>query len=161
MSDMKAGMKSGANIHASCVAIGTKGVLLLGASGAGKSDLALRLIDDGAKLVADDRTILFIAKGALHAKPPATIKGLIEIRGVGIVKLPVRASVKIVLVVKLGREGARLPRHQTFAPPAPLKAANLVPQIALDARFASTPAKIRDALDAFSKTLFRDTFNLS
>lgn len=147
------------NVHASCVAIGTKGVLLLGTSGAGKSDLALRLIDDGAKLVADDRTILFIAKGALHAKPPASIKGLIEIRGVGIVKLPVRASVKIVLVVTLGREGVRLPQHQTFALPAPLKTAVAVPQIALDARFASTPAKIRAALDAFSKGLFQDTFN--
>ena len=86
---------SEANIHASCVAIGSAGVLLLGPSGAGKSDMALRLIDDGATLVADDRTILFIDKGAWWAKPPTTIRGLIEIRGVGIVKMPVRARVKI------------------------------------------------------------------
>ena len=44
----------------------------------------------GARLVADDRTILFMAKGALHAKPPASIKGLLEVRGVGIIQLPVR-----------------------------------------------------------------------
>jgi hypothetical protein len=77
------------------------------------------------------------------------------------VKLPLRASVKIALVVKLGREGARLPRHQAFALPAPLEAAVAVPQIALDAGFASTPAKIRAAIQAFSKGLFRDTFNPS
>src|SRR3981189_3410655 len=98
---------SEANIHASCVAIGARGVLLLGASGTGKSDLALRLIDEGAKLVADDRTILFTAKGMLHARAPASIKGLLEIRGLGIVELPVRTRVKIALVVRLGREDAR------------------------------------------------------
>jgi HPr kinase/phosphorylase len=146
------------NIHASCVALGDKGVLLLGASGAGKSDLTLRLIDQGAKLVSDDRTILFLAKGALHARAPASIKGLLEVRGLGIVKLPVRAKVKIALVVKLGREGARLPEHGVYQPPAPLKPALLPPQIALDARFASTPAKIRTALAAFSLALFQGTF---
>jgi HPr kinase/phosphorylase len=146
------------NIHASCVALGDKGVLLLGPSGVGKSDLTLRLIDQGAKLVSDDRTILFIANGTLQAKAPASIKGLLEIRGLGIVKLPVRARVKIALVVKLGREGARLPEHAVYQPPAPLKPALLPPQIALDARFASTPAKIRTALAAFSLALFQGTF---
>jgi HPr kinase/phosphorylase len=146
------------NIHASCVALGDKGVLLLGPSGVGKSDLTLRLIDQGAKLVSDDRTILFIANGTLQAKAPASIKGLLEIRGLGIVKLPVRAKVKIALVVKLGREGARLPEHGVYQPPAPLKPALLPPQIALDARFASTPAKIRTALAAFSLALFQGTF---
>ena len=83
-----------ANIHASCVAIGGRGVLLLGKSGVGKSDLALRLIAEGARLVADDRTILFAIRGALHAKAPETIKGLLEIRGVGIVAFPARPAVK-------------------------------------------------------------------
>ena len=150
--------KSGANIHASCVALGRKGVLLLGPSGAGKSDLALRLMDQGATLVADDRTILFIAKGALHARAPASIKGLLEIRGLGIVKRPVRTSVKIALVVRLGREGARLPKPGFYRPPAPLKPTRLPPQIALNSRFASTPAKIRAALAAYSQDLFGDTF---
>ena len=152
------------NIHASCVAIGSRGVLLLGSSGSGKSDLALRLIDSGAKLVADDRTILFTAKGALHARAPASIEGLIEIRGLGIVELPVRAnvkSVKIALVVRLGREDARLPHHRLYRAPASLKLITAPPQIALNARFASTPAKIRAALAAFSQGLFRDTFHLN
>jgi hypothetical protein len=150
---------SEANIHASCVALGARGVLLLGASGAGKSDLALRLIDDGARLVADDRTLLFVKGGALHAKAPASIEGLLEIRGVGIVTLPVRAQVRIALVVRLGREAARLPAARLYRPPAALMLATCPPQIAADGRHASTPAKIRLALAAFSRGLFRDTFN--
>jgi len=151
-------MRMQANIHASCVALRGKGILLLGPSGCGKSDLALRLIDEGARLVSDDRTILFIAKGALHAKAPASIKGLLEVRGLGIIQLPVRATVKIVLAVKLGREGKRLPAPAIYHLPTGLAPAAKVPQITQDARFASTPAKIRAALAAFSKGLFRDTF---
>ncbi len=100
----------------------------------------------------------------MHAKAPASIKGLIEIRGLGIVELPVRAnvkSVKIALVVRLGREDARLPRPRLYRAPAPLKLTTAPPLIALDARFASTPAKIRAALAAFSQGLFRDTFHLN
>ena len=148
------------NIHASCVAIGSQGVLLLGPSGAGKSDLALRLIDEGAKLVADDRTILFVSRRALHARCPASIKGLLEIRGLGIVELPARTEAKIALVVRLGREGARLSGLRIYHAPTALKPIAPPPLIALDARFASTPAKIRAALAAFSKMSFRDTFHL-
>ncbi|MES2472075.1 MAG: aldolase [Pseudomonadota bacterium] len=148
------------NIHASCVALGGKGVLLLGASGAGKSDLALRLIDDGAVLVADDRTLLFVKNGALHAKAPPSIQGLLEIRGLGIVELPARPSVKLALAVTLGREGARLPVLRFYQPSSALKTNTKLPQIALNPHFASTPAKIRSALAAFSRGLLRDNFNL-
>jgi len=151
---------SDVNIHASCVAIGSDGVLLLGPSGAGKSDLALRLIDEGAKLVADDRTLLFVSRRALHAKSPASIKGLLEIRGLGIVELPVRAAVKIALVVRLGGEGARLPEPRIYHAPTALKPTTPPPLIALNAHFASTPAKIRAALAAFSQQSFRDNFHL-
>lgn len=146
------------NIHASCVAIGNKGVLLLGRSGAGKSDLALRLIDGGARLVADDRVLLFLKGRALHARSPETIRGLLEIRGVGIVELPVRSQIKLTLAVMLGREGARLPEPQSWA--APLRMNTKLPQIALDARYASAPAKVRAALAALSEKAFRDNFNL-
>lgn len=153
-------MSDPVNIHASCVAIGNKGVLLLGKSGAGKSDLALRLIDGGAKLVADDRTILFVKDGALHAKAPDAIRGLLEIRGVGIVELPVRSQVRLALAVMLGREGARLPQPRFYRMPSAEKPNTMLPQIALDARFASSPAKVRAALTAFSDRTFRDNFNL-
>lgn len=142
------------NIHASCVAIGGAGVLLLGASGSGKSDLALRLIDEGAALVADDRTILFVQRRALHARPPDSIAGLMEVRGLGILKLAHRRRVKLALVVKLGGTAARLPQ------PAFFRALNTkLPQIALDSRLASAPARIRLALKAHREGLFRDTFN--
>jgi hypothetical protein len=147
------------NIHATCIAIGAQGVLLLGASGAGKSDLALRLIDDGARLVADDRTLLTVKSGVLTAGAPAAIRGLMEIRGVGIVKLPVRAAVAIALVARLGRNGARLPAPSLWRPPAPLKPATFPPQIMLDASQPSAPARIRAALAAYRKGAFRDTFN--
>jgi hypothetical protein len=145
-----------ANIHATCIAIGNQGILLTGKSGAGKSDLALRLIDQGAVLVADDRTVLYLNKGALHARCPASIRGLLEIRGVGIVKFPSRTNVKVTLVVKLGREGSRQPQQRFFA--APFEKARPVPEMALDAFRAATPAKIRAALAGFSRDLFRDTF---
>jgi len=143
------------NIHATCVAVNGHGVLLLGESGAGKSDVALMLLDGGAQLVADDRTILFAKAATLHAKAPASIQGLLEIRGVGIVQRPARASVRVRLVVRLGKEGARLPRRGFYR-----KLDCEVPQIALNPRFASTPAKIRAALAAFVRGTFRDTFHL-
>lgn len=148
----------GTNIHASCVAIGRTGVLLLGKSGSGKSDLALRLIDQGAVLVADDRTILSLEKGALYARAPASIAGLMEVRGLGIIQFPVRAKVRIALAVQLGREDMRLPAQRFYRPPASLKPQIRVPEILLDAQLAATPAKIRSALAAFSQGLFRDTF---
>jgi len=148
-----------ANIHGSCVAIGKAGVLLLGKSGAGKSGVALCLIEGGAKLVADDRVILSAGKNALHARAPDSIFGLLEIRGVGIVALPARKQVKIALVVRLDREGPRLPRPQRYRPPAPLALNDLPPLIRLDGHFATTPARIRAALAAFSQGLLRDTFN--
>jgi len=149
-----------ANIHASCIAVGRHGVLLLGASGSGKSDLALRLIDQGAVLVADDRTILYMEKGLLHARAPASIKGLLEVRGLGIVKLQSRANVRVSLAVRLGRETARLPAPRFYEPPQPLSPKSGVPEILLNGRRASAPAKIRTALAAFSKGLFGDSFNL-
>jgi hypothetical protein len=145
------------NIHATCVAIGGTGVLLLGRSGAGKSDLALRLIGDGAVLVADDRVLLSLKRGALHARAPATIRGLLEIRGVGIVEMPVKDVARIRLAVELGREGPRLPPPRFYA--CPLALTQKVPLIALDPSKPATPDKIRAALAAFSKGLFRSNFN--
>lgn len=95
-------------VHATCVALGAgrrwRGVLLRGPSGAGKSDLALRLLDAGAKLVADDQTALFRRGSSLIAAPPGTISGLLEVRGLGIVKVGrprLLAQVPIALLVDL------------------------------------------------------------
>ena len=80
-------------VHATSVALKGRGgrwraVLLRGPSGAGKSDLALRLIDGGGKLISDDQTRLSKQRGALFAEAPAALAGLIEVRGLGIVRLP-------------------------------------------------------------------------
>ena len=99
------------SIHASCVAVGSHGILIRGASGSGKSTLCLQLIDgEGyglgrktlrARLVADDQVELFPRKGKLVARPPASLAGLIEIRGAGILATTYKKSVILKLVVDL------------------------------------------------------------
>jgi HPr kinase/phosphorylase len=148
-----------ANIHASCVAIDTRGVLILGDSGAGKSDLAMRLIDGGAKLVSDDRTDLYIARGRLCARAPKSIAGLIEVRGLGIIAMPFVKNVPLALAIKLGAPPKRLPEAAFYAPPAALKTAKSLPFIILDGAMPGAPARIRLALAAFTKGLFREDFN--
>jgi len=143
-------------VHGTCVAIKARGVLLLGNSGVGKSDLALRLIHEGARLVADDRVVLTMKRGKLTASAPTTIAGLIEVRGLGIIKLPARPA-PLALAVQLGREGKRLPGEECWAPDG-LKGAASLPLLHLDGRHASDVPKISLALQAFSKALFRDTF---
>jgi serine kinase of HPr protein (carbohydrate metabolism regulator) len=130
-------------MHASCVALGGSGVLLRGPSGAGKSDLALRLIEAGAELVADDRVVLQRDDARLIARPPAALAGLIEARGVGILRLAHRPEVPLALVVDLVAPAAveRLPEPQ-----AERLLGLMLPRLALDAFAASTPAKIRLAL---------------
>src|SRR3546814_4210439 len=75
-------------IHANCVALDGRAILLMGNSGSGKSDLSLRLIDRGWSLVADDYVCLIPSGGKLLAKPPPNIAGRIEVRNVGLVELP-------------------------------------------------------------------------
>lgn len=103
-------------VHGTCVALAGRGILLRGPSGAGKSDLALRLIDGGAMLVADDQTRLERDGDTLLASPPATIAGLLEVRGLGLVRLPHLASSPLHLVVDLvpAAEVERLPEPDTL-----------------------------------------------
>jgi len=151
------------NIHASCALIGRHGVLILGKSGAGKSDLLLRLMDQGGKLVADDRTELYAAKGRLCARPPQSIAGLIEVRGLGIVAQPFAKSAVLALAVRLGTPRdlpGRLPEPAFFEPPEGLGRTKAIPLIVLDGAAASAPARIHLALKAVTKGLIREGFNL-
>ncbi len=91
-------------VHASCVSLDSKAVLIRGASGSGKSALALQLMALGASLVADDRTVLCPSDGALVASAPPELLGLIEARGVGILRAAASVSSEIVLVVDLDRQ---------------------------------------------------------
>jgi hypothetical protein len=147
------------NIHASCVSIGGKGVLLLGPSGAGKSSLALQLMDGGAKLVTDDRCDLFARAGKLYAAAPASIAGLIELRGIGIVAMPHAKNAHVAMAVRLGPNRQRLPAPVFYKPLAPLKGLRPVPLIVVNAFEAAAGARIRAALAAFGRNSFRDTFN--
>ena len=104
-------MTGAETIHATCFAFGDIGVLLRGPSGSGKSDLALRLIEAGATLVADDRVMLSAVDGNLVARPPPALAGLLEVRGVGLVELPYATNIGIALIADLVSGGAvdRLP----------------------------------------------------
>ena len=136
---------AGACVHASCVAIGGRGVLLVGPSGSGKSDLALRLVDGGAELVADDRVALRRAGGRLVADAPPALAGLLEVRGLGIVRLPARGPTALALVADLdpAREIERLPE----AAARELLGVAL-PALAVAARRASAAALVRAAARA-------------
>jgi Serine kinase of the HPr protein, regulates carbohydrate metabolism len=159
------------NIHASTVRLGRAGavfgapknfsVLLLGRPGAGKSDLALRLLARGAELVADDRTDLYVSRGRLMASAPAAIAGLMEVRALGIVALPFAAKVPVGLAVRLDSKPKRLPELEFWRPPAALalKPKAFPPVISLNPFEASAPEKVLIAAAAFAKGLHRDQVN--
>jgi serine kinase of HPr protein (carbohydrate metabolism regulator) len=133
-------------VHATCVAVDGVGVLIRGAPGSGKSDLALRLIDAGATLVADDYCELAaVEAGPVTATAPAAIAGRIEMRGFGLLRLPHAAAAEIALVVDLSRseEIERLPDRSTTR----LEGRD-VPWMRLDAFTASAAAKVRLAVRA-------------
>ena len=93
------------NMHASCAARDGMGVLLTGPAGSGKSDLLLRLLSRGFSLVADDRVDII----GLRARAPAALAGLLEIRGLGIVRLPHVPDAQLVLAVALTAGIPRIP----------------------------------------------------
>ena len=131
------------SVHGTCVAIGQAGVLIRGAPGAGKSDLALRLIDDGARLVADDQVRLSFDDGRVMASAPTPIAGMIEVNGVGLARLDddrIVAQAMLVLLVDLVETGG--------VERAPARAWETVlgvkiPLFAVAPFEASAPAKLR------------------
>ena len=101
-------------LHASCVAHQGRAVLILGASGSGKSALALQLMALGADLVADDRTELRLVRDQIMADVPVAISGLIEARGVGILKAKPAGATPVTMVIDMNRkEHSRLPEPQS------------------------------------------------
>ncbi len=132
-------------VHGTVVAIDGGGVLLRGPSGRGKSDLALRLIDAGARLVADDQVLLQRTGMQVLASAPAALAGLLEIRGVGIVAVDALSAAPLALIADLVLPDAveRLPerRIETVLGLA-------LPLIALAPFEASAAAKLRFALRA-------------
>jgi HPr kinase/phosphorylase len=134
-------------VHATAIAIDGRAALLRGASGAGKSDLALRLIDHGARLVADDQVELRRLGERVLVRAPAAIAGLIEIRGLGIIRVEALAEATLVMFVDLvpATEVERFPetRYEDLLGIA-------VPTLTLSPFEASAAAKLRLALRAVS-----------
>ncbi|MCH2547559.1 MAG: HPr kinase/phosphatase C-terminal domain-containing protein [Alphaproteobacteria bacterium] len=135
-------------MHASCVSIGSCGVLLFGKSGSGKSDVALRLMARGAMLVADDQVILSAEDHTLIASVDDKIRGLLEIRGVGLVRYPVANNIPVRLAVNLVplEDIEHIPTPQNFE-----KMGIAIPQISIYGFDSSTPEKIYAALHAMRK----------
>ena len=127
-------------VHATCVAIGERGALLLGPSGSGKSDLALRLIDAGAMLVADDQVALVVRDGRLVASAPPHLPSLLEVRGVGLVPMPCRSEVTLsaAFALRPGGHPERLP-----APASWRHAGVAIPLYTLDPEEPSVAARVR------------------
>jgi serine kinase of HPr protein (carbohydrate metabolism regulator) len=92
---------SSETVHGTCVAIDGRAVLIEGRSGGGKSDLALRLIDRGATLVADEQVVCQRHDGGLVASPPAHAAGRIEVRGIGAVEMPHAERVSVSLLIAI------------------------------------------------------------
>jgi serine kinase of HPr protein (carbohydrate metabolism regulator) len=140
-------------LHGTCVSVGGEGVLILGEPGSGKSALALRLIDEPgygisgvvlrSELVADDQVIVIRDQDRLMASAPATLRGKLEIRGLGIVTLATQPSVALALVVKLQDRSAieRLPEPATFD-----ILGVALPLVEIDGKLPSAPARLRAAL---------------
>lgn len=132
-------------VHGTSVAWKQAALLLRGPSGSGKSDLALRLVEAGAGLIADDQTCLAMRKGRLTASSPPPIADLLEIRGIGIVQVAAASAAPLVLVVDLV-----LPENLVRSP----KAAHCtylgvtLPRIFLAPFEASAVAKLRHAMMA-------------
>lgn len=151
---MAAGLDAGSRlVHGTCVALAGCGVLILGPSGSGKSDLALRLIDQpgrgtggerlSARLVADDQVRITSRQGRLVATAPPALAGLMEVRGLGIVALDCAAEAELELVVRLAeaKDIERLPERSQC-----VLFDLAVPEIAIDPRSPSAPARVRAGL---------------
>jgi HPr kinase/phosphorylase len=128
-------MHSQRRMHGSCVSKDGNAILLVGPAGSGKSDLVLRLLSHGFELVADDQVT--ITDGIVSGPPE--LAGLLEVRGLGIVRLPHRSNARLAIVVELGVRADRMPmphRHPDLN----------VPVVHIDATAASAPERVALAL---------------
>jgi serine kinase of HPr protein (carbohydrate metabolism regulator) len=136
---------SSETLHCSTVAIDGRAVMIEGRSGSGKSDLALRLIDRGARLVSDDYTVARRRGKLLLAAPPDTIAGKMEVRGIGLIDMDYVADQPVALVVRLFDVVDRMP----LTPELRVIAGISVPVMKIAPMENSAPIKVELALKAY------------
>ncbi len=139
-------------IHATAVLVGAKALLIRGEPGSGKSRLALRLIETSGRelpfvrLVGDDRVYLENRAGRLVVRPPPELAGLLEVRGMGIVRVPYEAAAVVGLLIDLGEPADRMPAAESRK--AAVEGVSL-PRLAVPPRADSLPLAIEGALGRF------------
>ena len=122
-----------------------RGALIEGPSGAGKSDLALRSLAAGCRLVADDRVVLWAVEGRLYGRAPASLHGLIEVRGQGVVTVAALDFAEVVMIARLAATTERVPEFHTEN-----VLGLAIPTLDVAAFEASAPAKLGRAIQAFA-----------
>ena len=136
-------------MHSSSIVIDDNGVLILGDSGSGKSDLALRLIDNGATLISDDVSICKKNLNNIYLYCPPETKGLLEVREIGIITVPFVERIKLKLVVNLkSKNNERFPQDN-YSKILGIK----IPLINIDGKNSSAVAKIKVKLNEISETI--------
>ena len=133
---------SSETIHANAVAIDGQGILIIGQSGSGKSDLSLRLIDRGAQLVGDDHCHIVRRDGIIYANAPERLRGKIEIRGIGICDIPFIPEAPLALLIRLNINYDRYPMDNGTETIVGVT----LPVIRINAYEASAPIKVEWAL---------------
>ena len=134
---------SAETLHASTVTANGRAVVIMGPSGSGKSDLALRLLDRGFTLVSDDRTLIKKDGTRVIASAPPNITGKLEIRGIGIVDMDAVSDMPVALLVELTSDIQRLPDDARERPILGVQ----LPIITIDAMTASALAKVELGFD--------------
>lgn len=133
---------TGKLVHATAIAINDHGVLLVGPSGSGKSDLALRLIDRGAVLISDDAVYIEQSSGKALLQAAPNIEGRIELRGVGIIEVPHTKYTAMRMVAEMAAPDERIPSTNLSTNIA----GHSVPSVKIAALEASAPLKVEYAL---------------
>ena len=129
--------------HSTSLVVEDSGLLIIGESGIGKSDLALRMIDSGAMLIADDITICKKINNFIYLFSPEETKGLLEVREIGIITVPFIENIKLSLVVQLiNEENIRYPENENY-----LILGIKVPKIKIYGKNSSAVAKIKVKLN--------------
>lgn len=135
-------------LHAGLIALRVqgrwRGVLIQGPAGAGKSDLALKALDQGFRLVADDRVIVWAHQGELFGRAPDSLRDRMEIRGVGVVAITALPLAPIALSLRCG-----VPERMPEPRSCELSGVR-IPEIDFDPRPASAAAKLSRALAALT-----------